>query len=186
MLITTKCRAVANYIIEETNKFNEDKSLREQVIMSGRRLQKLLYFCNIEYMKIHNGKSFFEDDFYAWPSGPVIPNVYRVYIQYQDGKMFPRYEGEIIELTAEEKSIIDKILNQTQELDSIDLINITNINNGPWQKLYNEHDSEHNQTIPKEEIYGFYLDKNESMPKHEQSGPVLTKKKTPPRNTGNK
>ena len=172
MLITRKCRAVANYIIEETNDFNEDKTFREQVMMTGRRLQKILYFCNIEYMKKHNGESFFEDSFYAWPSGPVIPNIYRIYIQYQDGKNFPRYEGELLELTVEEKSIIDKVLKQTQEFDSIDLINITKCNNGPWQKLYNEDDSEHNQIIPKEEIYGFYLDKNILILTQEQSGPV--------------
>ena len=186
MSITRKCRAVANYIIEEINEFNEGKTLREQVMISGRRLQKLLYFCNVEYMKIQHGETLFEDCFYAWPSGPVIPEVYRIYIQYQDGTTFPRYEGSSIDLTTEEKSIIDKVLKETQELDSIDLINITNINGSPWQRFYNEHDSDHNQIIPKEEIYNFYLNKDITNKTQEESVSTLVKKRIPPKNTPQK
>lgn len=184
--ITPKCRVVANYIIEEINKFNEGKSLREQVLMSGRRLQKILYFSNIEYMKIHNGKPLFEDCFYAWPSGPVIPNVYRIYIQYQDGQNFPRYEGEQLELTNEEKCIINKVLKQTEELDTIDLINITNINGSPWQRFYDENDPDHNQIIPKEEIYNYYLNKEITNKTQEERVSTLTKKRIPPKNNPNK
>ena len=157
--ITQKCRAVSNYIIEEINKFNEGKTLKEQVMMTVKRLQKILYFCDVEYMKINNGELLFDDYFYAWPSGPIIPNVNNVFIQYQDGRNYPRYVGEPLELTNEEKSIIDKVLKQTQELDTIELVNITKINDGPWQQVYNEFDSNHNQIISKEEMYNFYKNK---------------------------
>ena len=156
MVITSKCRAVANYIIEKTNEYNEDETFREQVMMSCKRL---LYFCNVKYLILHNGEFLFEDDFYAWPSGPVIPDIYRMFIQLQDGKNIPRYEGKRLKLTREEMSIIDKILEQTQELDTIDLINITNVTGGLWEKFYNEYDPEHNQIISKEEICNFYLNK---------------------------
>ena len=59
MPITAKCRAVSNYIIEAVNKYNEDKPIREQVMMSAKRLQRLLYFCNIEYMRKYNGENIF-------------------------------------------------------------------------------------------------------------------------------
>jgi len=49
--LTLKCMAVANYIIDEINKYNEDKPFREKILLSVRRLQKLLYFCETEYMK---------------------------------------------------------------------------------------------------------------------------------------
>ena len=187
MPITRKCRAVANYIIEEINKFNESKSLREQVMISGRRLQKLLYFCNIEYMKIHNGETLFEDYFYAWPTGPVVPGIYYVFVPISIGKYIPMiYEGEKLELTSKEKTIIDKVLKQTHELDSRDLINITNINGGPWQQLYNEQDPEHNQIIPKEEIYNFYLNKEITTELQKENVSTLVKKLTPPKNIANK
>lgn len=186
MSITSKCRSIANYIIEETNKFNEDKSFREQVMISGKRLQKILYFCNIEYMKKHNGEPLFRDNFYAWPSGPVIPDIYYMYIQYQNGENIPRYESKIFKLTAEEINIIDKVLKQTQELDSRDLINITNINDGPWQRYYNEYDSDHNQIIPNEEIYNFYLNKEITNQTQEENISTLVKKRIPSKNTINR
>ena len=138
MAITSKCRAVANYIIEKTNEYNEDETFREQVMMSCKRLQRLLYFCNVKYLILHNGEFLFEDDFYAWPTGPVIPGIYYVFVPYLVGKNIPRYEGKRLKLTREEMSIIDKILEQTQELDTIDLINITNVTDGLWEKFYNK------------------------------------------------
>lgn len=159
--LTPKCRVVANYIIEKINKSNEGKELREQVMMSLKRLQKILYICDIEYMKINNGESLFEDNYYAWPSGPVISYVYYEFIQYQNlnGKINPKYEEQELRLTDKEVFIIDKVLEKTQELDTVDLIDITKIDDGPWQQVYNEFDSEHNQIITKEEIYNFYKNK---------------------------
>ena len=97
MAITSKCRAVANYIIEKTNEYNEDETFREQVMMSCKRLQRLLYFCNVKYLILHNGEFLFEDDFYAWPTGPVIPGIYYVFVPYLVGKNIPRYEGSLLD-----------------------------------------------------------------------------------------
>ena len=159
--LTKKCIAVANYIIEEINKFNEGKPLKEQVMLTLKRLQKILYFCDIEYMKINNGESLFEDNYFAWSSGPVIPYVYHTFIQCQspNGKIHPKYEEQEIRLTDKETFIIDKVLEKTQELDTVDLIDITKIDDGPWHQVYNEFDSNHNQIISKEEIYNFYKNK---------------------------
>ena len=156
--LTPKCIAVANYIIEEINKFNEGKTLQEHIIIKT-KVQKILYICDIEYMKLNNGEPLFEDNFYAWISGPVIPYFYYTFLPYQSKKIEPRNTSEQLNLTNEEKTIIDKVLEKTQELDTVDLSNITNINGGPWQKAYNELDSEHNQIIKKEEIYNFYKNK---------------------------
>ena len=176
MPITAKCRAVSNYIIEAVNKYNEDKPIREQVMMSAKRLQRILYFCNIEYMRKFDGENLFDDNFYAWPTGPVIPGIYYVYIPYCIGKNIPMYEGERIKLKKEEKFLIHKILIQTRNLSTMDLINITNISGGPWQQFYNEHDPEHNQIIPKEEIYNFYLNNKELIQIQEVEGTTLVKK----------
>lgn len=159
--LTKKCIAVLNYIIEKINKSNEGKELREQVMMSLKRLQKILYICDIEYMKINNGESLFEDNYFAWSSGPVIPYVYHTFIQCQspNGKIHPKYEEQEIRLTDKETFIIDKVLEKTQELDTVDLIDITKIDDGPWHQVYNEFDSKHNQIISKEEIYNFYKNK---------------------------
>ena len=144
-------------------------------MMSTKRLQRLLYFCNIEYIRKYNGQNLFNDYFYAWPTGPVIPGIYFVYIPHIIGKYIPIYDGEQLELKNEEKFIIHKILKQTQNLSTMDLINITNINGGPWQQFYNENDSKHNQIIPKEEIYNFYLN-NKELIQIQEEGPTLVKR----------
>jgi len=158
--ITPECRAVANYILEQISKYNEYKQLlREQVLMSTRRLQRILYFCDIEYMKRNNGKPLFTDEFNAWPSGPVIDNVYHVFMQYQDGEMHPQYDGVAVQLTDEIKSMIDKILEATNHLDTADLADISNVVDGPWHKVYREDDEDHRQIITKEAMYNFYLNR---------------------------
>ncbi len=159
--ITTKCIAVSNYIIEEINKYNKYRSLlSERVILSTKRLQRLLYLCDVEYMKRNNGTPLFTDNFNAWPSGPVIADVYRFFVQYQDGNMKPVCKEKVIELRDDFKSLIDEILDATKELDTADLMSITNIVDGPWHKVYKEEDKDHNQVISKEDSYNFYVGRN--------------------------
>ena len=107
MSLSLKCRAVANYIIEETNKFNAGKNFREQIMFTTKRLQKILYLCEIEYMKRNNGKVLFDDEFYACPSGPVIEEIYTKYMQYIGNDVEPRHEKGEPSLSEEEKCIVD-------------------------------------------------------------------------------
>lgn len=175
MPITAKCRAVSNYIIEEVNSYNKDKSIQDQVMMSLKRLQRILYLCNIEYMIKYNGKNLFDDYFYAWPTGPVIPGIYYVYIPHIIGKYIPIYEGERIKLANSEKFIIHKILKQTQNISTMDLIKITNISGGPWEQFYNEQDPKHNQVIPSDIIYNYHLNNKELIQIQEEKEQTLVK-----------
>lgn len=167
MKLTLECRAVANYIIEQINKFNNGKPLREQVLMSTKRLQKLLYFCEVEYMKRNNGKPLFEDEFYAWPSGPVIEDIYHEFMQYRDGEIQPKHAKNEPTLTKNIKIIIDQILEVTKDLDTSDLIKISNVPGGPHSKVYIEEDKEHNQIVSKIDSY-LYFSNQEIFPQLNQ------------------
>ena len=72
--MTNMCISAANYIVERTNSYNETRDFKDQVSLTCKRLQKLLYFSDVEYMCRNGGKSMFNDNYYAWPSGPVIPS----------------------------------------------------------------------------------------------------------------
>lgn len=159
MELTLKCRAIANYIIEKINEYNKDKPFKEQVFLHDKKLQKLLYFCEIEYMKENNGKTLFDDEYYAWPSGPVIVEIYTQYIQLKDGKMKTAYEKNEPTLSKDIKLIIDKILELTKDLDTIDLVNISKLPDSPYDKVYDGSDIHHNQKISKKDIYLYYKDK---------------------------
>ena len=154
-MVSDMCVAAANYIIESTNAFNATRPYAEQIAMTGKRLQKLLYFSDVEYMKRNEGQSMFKEEFYAWPSGPVIPSVYYEFMQYQDGQMVPM-PGEHKPITSKMREAIDCVLERTKDMDPLDLVEYSHTRRGPWRRVYNADDPDHRQIIPKNEIYDFY------------------------------
>lgn len=154
------CVSAANYIIEKTNEYNDSQAYGNRISITGKRLQKLLYFSDIEFMKRNDGVSMFKDEFYAWPSGPVIPSVYYEFSQYQNGEMCPSKGESHSPLTRAMMDAIDYVLSQVHGIDTIDLINFSHIEGGPWRRFYSDTDPNHEQVIPKREIYAFYKDRN--------------------------
>lgn len=157
--LTPKCIAIANYIIEKINDFNRGKILCQQIFLTTKRLQKLLYFCYVDYMVQNNGALLFEDEFTVWPSGPAIKNVYRKYIQMEDGPLKPKVDKPVIELTDDVKELIDNVLEKTQQLNTTDLIKTSKIVGGPWAQIYDNNDENYEKSIPREMIYEFYSKK---------------------------
>ena len=155
------CIAAANYLINRTNNYNRQQTLyKDRISMSCKRLQKLLYFSDVIYMRGNNGDSMFTDDFYAWPSGPVIPSVYDTFVQYQNGEMVPLNEEGHSELNNEMITALDFVFNNTIKTDTADLVEMSHIPGGPWASVYNENDAEHLQIISKTFMYQFYLSRN--------------------------
>ncbi len=152
------CVAAANYVINKVNEYNE-KNPNARISMTCKRLQKLLYFSDVLYMKQNCGDSMFSDDFYAWPSGPVIPSVYYEFKIYQGGTMCAIDTGKPKSLTAKMREAIDNILKQTWGLDTLDLVERSHASGGPWDSVYCENDPEHKQIISKSDMFAFYKDR---------------------------
>ena len=49
--MTNKCKTITNYIINEVNLYNADKDLNSTVFLSTKRLNKILFFCDLRYIK---------------------------------------------------------------------------------------------------------------------------------------
>lgn len=154
--LSLKCMAVADYIIDEINKYNQDKPFRDKILLSTRRLQRLLYFCETEYMIRNNGTPLFEDEFYAWPSGPVIEKIYYAYVQEQNGEINPYHHYDEPELPNDVKAIIDKILEATRDLDTSELMEMSKVDGGPHSMVFVKEDKNHGQVVSKEETYLYY------------------------------
>lgn len=154
-MLSEMCIAAANYIIERTNTYNKENP-STTIFMTCKRLQKLLYFSEIEFMKRNGGQSMFKDEFHAWPSGPVIPFVYHKFMKYQYGRMDQIQEDGHSGLTQAMIDALEYILQKTWDLDVLDLIEISHIDGGPWRRFYNATDPKHEQIIPKHEIFAFY------------------------------
>ena len=154
--MTAMCIAVANYLIEKTNKYNEGKPFREKILMSGKRLQKLLYFSDVAYLITH-GERMIQDVFYAWPSGPVIPSVYKKFIQYQSGDMRPA-ACQNNDLTQEQQDILDMVFDATIGRKTIELIQASHVKDGPWETVYDESDIDHPRIVCEKAVREFYKD----------------------------
>ena len=145
--MTNKCKTISNYIINEVNLYNKDKDLNNTVFLSTKRLNKILFFCDLRYMLLNNGKPMLDDKFYVWSSGPVIPELYREYLCFQDGEMKTIRVEEVF-LDDEIKEIIDEILEITKNLDTIELINLSKLDWFSKDVL--------NEPISKADIYANY------------------------------
>lgn len=149
------CVAAANRLVELTNRHNDQKPYGEKISMTCKRLQKLLYFCEAEYMTRHNGETMFSEDFYAWPSGPVIPSVYSKFAHFQNGEM-TTVPGDHTPLTDDMTEVLDYVFNSTIAIDTLDLVEMSHIEDGPWSLVFDRTDPKHMQIIKKSSIYDYY------------------------------
>lgn len=161
--MTGMCTKIANYLIDQTNAFNNGRAYNERLLMSCKRLQKLLYFSEIIYMLNNNGAHMFDDDFYAWTSGPVIPDVYRKFEKYQKGVMLPVSLENKEPLCSKISAALDTIFEATRDINTTTLIKESHVENGPWFKVYDANDDLHRQKIDKEFTYRFYLEHPEAL-----------------------
>ncbi len=159
----TKVFEIVKYIIKLLNNFSIDKKEYSPNIT---KIQKLLYFCDAQYMVENEGKSMFENEFQAWNLGPVIPEIYNKYklisiFEIQDMKI---EEDEYKNLSEKEKEIISKIIKKYGPLTAKKLIDKTHIENGPWDKTYKKEENQKEgifgiyciSVIPKSDIYKYY------------------------------
>lgn len=149
------CIAAANRLVELTNRYNQEKPYGERISMTCKRLQKLLYFSEAEYMRRHNGEAMFSEDFFAWPSGPVIPSVYSKFAQFQNGEM-TIVAGSHTPLTTEMIEVLDYVFNSTIAIDTLDLVEMSHAKDGPWSSAFEDNDPKHMQIVDKSSIYNYY------------------------------
>lgn len=150
---TPMCIATANRIINRTNAQNVWRVQlgKPRVKLTGKRLQKLLYLCQLFWFVDHAESSMISEDFQAWPNGPVIPEIYDFFSVFQDGDMSPlRNEGTYI-LTPEECDLINKVVDSTIDVPTEAIIDYTHLLNSPWDLVYRGGQGIY-KIIPKESI----------------------------------
>ena len=57
------------------------RAFKENISVSSMKLQKLMYFLYKKYLK-ETGYALYDEDFEAWPYGPVLPSVYHEFKDY--------------------------------------------------------------------------------------------------------
>ena len=59
-------------------------------------------------------------------------------------------------ITPEMMTAIDYIFQKTIDVDTYDLVEMSHIPGGPWERAYNPNDENHGQIIPKNSMFRFY------------------------------
>lgn len=155
--LSNKCISIANYIICRINNLNENKSLKNQIILYSKKLQLLLFFCDVEHMLVYNGIPLFPDNYYTGFSVPTLPDFYRIFMQYQDGDMLPVVlDGEnAYNITNSELVIIDEVINKIGNIGFPTLKkNISD--REPWYTSFCRYLNDE-KIVPKQTIYNYYL-----------------------------
>lgn len=124
------------------------------------QLQKLVYFFWCRYMKKYDSYVF-EDDFKAWPYGPVIDSLYEKFKLYKSRTIKVK-DLDVLRLqvysrimkTSKSKeilSVLDEIIEQFGNCRAYDLVEKSHVPGGPWDIIYDSGKGE-GKVIPKELI----------------------------------
>ncbi len=135
---------IARYIV--------NKCVEDNRPISNLQLQKILYYVQINFIRILNEPAF-NDDIQAWQYGPVVPNVYREYVDCGGTSIYRTYrDTERIFKRGIEKEIVDKVIILCLRLNPWELVERTHKEDSPWAKVYR---NGFRKTIPYSYLYEY-------------------------------
>ena len=137
---------VSNYIIKYTNINNKP--------ITNLKLQKMLYFIQGFYYSSTN-EPFIEEDFEAWPYGPVIRNAYIEYSRFGSLLITDVESDRVnnIDFLPDDKSFLDDIISSLNKYSASELVNASHAKGSPWEKSYKD---ETKNIISKEVIRDYF------------------------------
>lgn len=189
-----KCISVANRIISRTNAQNYWRYDlgKPAVMLSVKRIQKIMYLCQLFAFIEDTESNMIPEDFVAWANGPAIPELYDYWLVSHEGYMNP-FPNTKYQLSEEEIEIINIVVDNTIDIHTETIIDFIQTSQTPWKETFKTPFSPYS-VISKESIKQFIHNeesqrelfnfiKNETA---KQENSEFTKKLTLPRNTGNK
>lgn len=133
-------KTVASYFIEKaSSQGNGVKELSGNNDLTNLKLQKILYFAQIMYMKENDGRTLFSDEIQAWQYGPVVPSVYE-WLRGCGAFVISDFDVELDDtstLADNIKSFLDRVWNKFQGVSAWGLVQRTHKKGTPWDEVYN-------------------------------------------------
>ena len=137
--------------------------------ISNLKLQKILYFIQAYFFITKKDHTpCFDEKIEAWDFGPVVPEAYHEYKQYGSGdipiiKSFiifdkdnvwnsKRVKFEDTEISDNDKSLIDKVIDKFADYSATDLVSLTH-RQSPWIDAYTPY---HNNEITIESMIEYF------------------------------
>lgn len=124
--------------------------LAQRRVMSGVRLQKLLYYAQAWHL-VTMDSPLYDDDITAFEYGPVVRSVWmkhrsKITVKWSD------HLGEPDALTDAEREVVDAVLHAYRENQPFDLADLTH-REDPWQDAWND---PHDKRISNEAMQRYY------------------------------
>jgi uncharacterized phage-associated protein len=102
--------------------------------ISNLKLQKLLYFVWVEFLK-RTGQYLFDDEICAWQLGPVVPDVYYEFCPYGGIPIRKNYDIVLDSSTAD---IINNVIDELLDKSAYSLVYTTHKPGTPWSLTYKD------------------------------------------------
>lgn len=124
-----KCRAMdlADYIVSSCSKENEP--------VSNLQLQKMLYFLQTVYCRATRGELLFDEEFEAWPYGPVLPEVYFSYSKY-GGRAIDMSRSCSLGLPSNVMTFINDGIKTLRRKSPWELVRTSHASGSPWDQVW--------------------------------------------------
>lgn len=138
-----KAMDIARYIV--------NKCVEDNRPVSNLQLQKILYYVQINFMRLLSEPAF-DDEIEAWQYGPVVPEVYYEFADCGGTDIYRTYPGaQNLFKNNNEKQIVDKVITLCLRLNPWELVERTHRPNTPWARVYKGFPD----VIPNEYLYEY-------------------------------
>jgi uncharacterized phage-associated protein len=133
-------------------------------VITNRKLQKLLYFIQGDFLAGTGEPCFFEE-LEAWEWGPVVPEVYRRYQPFGDKHIPYLGLGDAAGITIRDMDRMDTVIDRYSPYSDSTLEQMV-FAEGPW--LWNYSDQEA-KCIPRQELYEWFIKQPEEVWRRQKS-----------------
>lgn len=140
-------KAVAAYLIRKANAMGDGNAeLSGNNDLTNLKLQKLLYFAQLEHLK-KIGEPLFGDKIEAWQYGPVVKNVYD-WLKGCGAYVITELDvdlSEADELDDKTRIFLDEFWTRYQGRSAWSLVEDTHKTGSPWDKVYRRGQGNHEE-----------------------------------------
>lgn len=119
---------VARYVV--------GKCASDRSPVSNLQLQKILYFLQYVYCTATRGCLIFDEEFCAWPYGPVLPDVYGEYKFYGSHEINETFDGHFNVDFGDARGFVDSGIESLREKYPWDLVRISHEDGSPWSVVW--------------------------------------------------
>ena len=123
--------------VDDLAEYVVTKCTRDNRPVSNLHLQKMLYFLQYVHAKQTGGKLLFDEEFEAWPYGPVMRDVYVRYSRY-GGRPIEELGDSTIHMSKPLRSFVDAGIESMRERSPWDFVRLSHAPGSPWERIYQD------------------------------------------------